>query len=398
MSEAKQMHRDLMNALLPILPRKVYGDIRRVVNLVWAIVGLCLTQTVRLEAWSEILESRAKYAASRVRRFARFLHNRAIDPKEWYKPLIQSVLKDWPAHTPVYLALDTTALTPFVLIRLSLIYRGRAIPLAWLALLRASTKVSFADYQPVLDQVDALLPEGMVVTLLADRGFVHAQLLHYARTHHWHIRLRLTGQTIVHLPHHPPCQVKELCPALGHASFFQNIALLGTAISPLHLAVALPEDLPDDPWYVVSDEPTDLKTLDEYGLRFDIEESFLDEKSGGLQLESSELATPEAVERLVLILAIATIHFTSIGLGVVQAKVRRFVDTHWDRGLSYLKIGWRWLRQCYRRGWLLFAPFWLDPAPDSGPVLASRRCADCPTRQWTVSLGCELAGRFRLMT
>jgi hypothetical protein len=45
---------------------------------------------------------------------------------------------------------------------------------------------------------------------------------------------------------------------------------------------------------VASDEPTDAKTLDEYGLRFDIEESFLDEKSGGYQIHTSELATPEA--------------------------------------------------------------------------------------------------------
>jgi hypothetical protein len=388
MSEAKQVYRDLMNALLPILPRTVYGDIRRVANWVWAIVGVCLTHTVRLEAWSEILESCAYYAASRVRRFSRFLHNRAIDPKEWYKPLIQSVLKDWPSNSKVYIALDTTALTPFVLIRVSLIYRGRAIPLAWRAIRFPSTKVSFAEYQPVLDQVYALIPEGMVVTLLADRGFVQGELLRYARDYNWHIRLRLTGNTIVHLPNHPPCQVRELCPPLGHACFYHHIGILGTALAPLHLAVGLPEDQPDDPWYVVSDEPSDLPTFDEYGLRFDIEETFLDEKSGGFQLESSELATADAIERLVLILALATIYFTSIGLGVVKAKVRRFVDPHWDRGLSFLKIGWRWLRPCYRRGWHVFAPFWLDPAPDCLPAIPSRRATTCLKRQWTVSLRC----------
>jgi hypothetical protein len=83
---------------------------------------------------------------------------------------------------------------------------------------------------------------------------------------------------------------------------------------------------------VVSDEPTDLHTLDEDGLRFDIEETFLDEQSGGFQLESSELATTDSIERLVLLLALATLHLTSIGLAVVQAKVRRFVETHGDRG------------------------------------------------------------------
>ena len=72
---------------------------------------------------------------------------------------------------------------------------------------------------------------------------------------------------------------------------------------------------------MVSDEPTDLYTFDEYGLRFDIEETFLDEKSGGFQLDSSELVTPDALERLVLILSIATIYFTSIGIGVVKANV-----------------------------------------------------------------------------
>ena len=151
--------------------------------------------------------------------------------------------------------------------------------------------------------------------------------------------------------------------------------------------MALPEDQPDDPWYVVSDEPTDLHTFDEYGLHFDIEETFLDEKSGGFQLESSELATTDAIERLMLILAIATLYFTSIVLGVVKAKVRRFVDTHWDRGLSYLKLGWRWLRQCYRRGWQVFRSFWLDPEPDTVPVITSRRATPAK-RRWIISLLC----------
>jgi hypothetical protein len=107
---------------------------------------------------------------------------------------------------------------------------------------------------------------------------------------------------------------------------------------------------------LASDEPTDLSTLDEYALRFDIEETFLDEKSGGFQVESSELACPQALERLMLIVALATVHFLSTGLGVVRAKLRRWVDTHWDRGLSYFKIGWRWLRQQYRRQWPSFPP------------------------------------------
>ena len=144
-------------------------------------------------------------------------------------------------------------------------------------------------------------------------------------------------------------------------------------MGPVHLALACLLDQPDDPWFVVSDEPTDPRTLDEYGLRFDIEESFRDEKSGGYQLHTSQLTTPEALERLILIVALTTLHLTSLGVGVVHAEKSRFVDHHWERRLSYLKLGWRWRRQQYQRAWQAFAPFWLDPAPDPFPVLASRR-------------------------
>ena len=124
---------------------------------------------------------------------------------------------------------------------------------------------------------------------------------------------------------------------------------------------------------VVSDEPTDATTLDEYGLRFDIEEAFLDEKSGGYQIHRSSLATPEFLERLLLIVAIATLHWTSTGVSVFQAGKRRWVNAHWGRGLSYLKIGWRW--QQSQRGWPMFSPFWPGycPRPASCSCLTSRR-------------------------
>ena len=133
---------------------------------------------------------------------------------------------------------------------------------------------------------------------------------------------------------------------------------------------------------------TDLHTLDEFALRFDIEENFLDDNSGGFQVQTNELQTPEALERLFLIVAIARLHCSSIGVGVVRAQVRRWVDTHWDRGLSYLKIGWRWLSQQYRTGWRTFRAFWLEPAPDPEPAIASRRQAALPKRQWQVVLQC----------
>jgi hypothetical protein len=60
MTEAHQIYDDVLKALSPILPRRVYQDVRRVRMLAWAITGVCLTQTVRLGAWAQVLEGRAQ--------------------------------------------------------------------------------------------------------------------------------------------------------------------------------------------------------------------------------------------------------------------------------------------------------------------------------------------------
>jgi hypothetical protein len=247
MTDAKALHRDLMKALLSHLPRTVYGDIRRVVTLAWAVVGLCLTRTVRLTAWAEVVEGRATYAASRGRRFARWLHHAAIDPTKWYPPILKAALRDWTPQARWYVALDTTVLGPFVLIRASLVYRGRAIPLAWKALRHASAMVSFEAYQPLVAQVRTLLPAGSTSTVLADRGFLHEQLIRYTQQHHWHYRIRMLGSTLVQQPHHSVRAVEQLRPAPGHAHFYHNVTIFGTAVGPVHLVVAQPVDAPTTP-------------------------------------------------------------------------------------------------------------------------------------------------------
>ena len=72
-----------------------------------------------------------------------FLHHPALSPPQWYEPVLQAALVGWPSGSRLYVARDTTALTPFVLIRASLVSRGRAISLAWRALRHRSTQVSF---------------------------------------------------------------------------------------------------------------------------------------------------------------------------------------------------------------------------------------------------------------
>jgi hypothetical protein len=321
------------------------------------------------------------------------LKNKRVKALKLYYPLFKIALSEWSREKTFYLALDVSDLkNGYILIRLALVYRGRAIPVCWRVMKHNSTSVAYKDYKILLKQALIVLPKGRPIVLLADRGFVHAELIKFCRSNHWGYRLRAKSSNLVRLPDRSVASFGKLCPPKGAAHFYQKVHILGQNIGPVNIVLANPED-DEDPWYIISNDPTDLSTLDEYALRFDIEEGFLDDKlvlsaaevSGGFQIESSKLDDAQAIARLFLVIAVATLHFTSVGVEVVNQKKRRWVDTHWDRGMSYLKTGWRWLRQQFRKKWPVFSPFRLDPKPDPEPAIASRRKAAAPKRQWIVS-------------
>ena len=105
-----------------------------------------------------------------------------------------------------------------------------------------------------------------------------------------------------------------------------------------------------DSWAVITDEPPSLQILWQYALRFRVEELFLDSKSGAFELEDSRLCSPAALERLYLVAAIAIVYTTTQGMAVQIAGLRQQVDPHWRRGISYLKIGLRWLQGVLHKG------------------------------------------------
>jgi hypothetical protein len=129
-------------------------------------------------------------------------------------------------------------------------------------------------------------------------------------------------------------------------------------------------------WAIVSDEPTNLQTFREYGLRFDIEEAFLDDQSAGWNLQKSELRSVCALSRLWFLLAVATLYVTAQGVAVVASGDRRRVDPHWFRGNSYFRIGWDWVKTALEVGWPLIRAVCFTQAHDPEPAMASRKQHD----------------------
>lgn len=353
-------------------------DLRAQTTFGWALVGLIIGGTIHLNLWA-LHRPGISQAASKERQLSRWLHNEKIVPAMVYRPLMVKVLAAWAGET-LYLALDTSLLWQrFVIVRLALVYRGRALPLGWVICASSSATVAVACYQRMLAEVAEGIPRSSRVVLLADRGFMDVKLMQLARQLNWHFRIRVKSSVYVYRATHSRRTVAALMPPPGQARFFSYIWLTEQRFGPLHLALAYVQSQGDyQRWAIVSDESVGLKTFDEYGLRFDIEENFLDDKSAGFQLEASRLEDAQAISRLCLLVATATLYLVSTGTALVEMGHRHLVDTHWRRGLSYLQIGWRWVKRAATSGNRLLSSLWLTPGPDPEPAMASWRQFCCP--------------------
>jgi hypothetical protein len=65
-----------------------------------------------------------------------------------------------------------------------------SISLAQIVIEHGSATVGFEHYRPVLERVLTLLPSQSTVTLLADRGFEHGELIRWLQRNQWSWAIR----------------------------------------------------------------------------------------------------------------------------------------------------------------------------------------------------------------
>jgi hypothetical protein len=165
------------------------------------VIGLVCSECINLTKWRVYIHSRAMLAQSHQRRFSRWFHNPRINVHKLYSALIAQALVQW-GEARITLIEDTSMLwDEYCLIRLSVQYRGRAIPLVWRVIRHKSSSVSFAVYQAMLKRATRLLPVGVEVCFLADRGFADTTLMRYLRDElHWQFRIRVKSSSWIYHP------------------------------------------------------------------------------------------------------------------------------------------------------------------------------------------------------
>lgn len=284
--------------------------------------------------------------AATKRRVERLLAYDRLDPETVWPQLARALLRGWAGARIILILDETPNRNDLRCLKLTLAYRKRALPLLCACYaLGGQPEPMPRMIRELFREAAACLPEGAEVTLLADRGLAWPLVVDACRELGWRYVLRLQGQTRVRLPGGRECSVKDLAPHRGaswhgEAEVFKKAGWRAAAV-----AACWPKDC-GGPWLLVSDRDDGPRLFRRYAKRVWTEELFRDEKSSGFHWEESHVTDPAHAARLVLLMALATALALGLGSRVIQAGMRRLIQTGRQRLLSLFRIGLRFLTFC----------------------------------------------------
>lgn len=229
----------------------------------WSL-GMVLARSCALTAvaafWAVGLDRQATTVRQQLREFCyeplakRGQRRRAVAVEACFAPLLRWVVAGYTGRQ-LALALDATSLGDrFVVLAISVVYRGCAIPVAW-AIRPAGDKGAWQpDWRRLLDLLAPALPTDWTVIVLADRGLYARGLFEAIVRHGWRPFLRVNlGGTFRPAGRARFSPFRRFVPTVGQRWHGQ-----GTAFSTNRLDCTLLAYWAEgcaDPWLVLTDLP-----------------------------------------------------------------------------------------------------------------------------------------------
>lgn len=304
-----------------------------------------------------------------IRRFERLLANPRFSSPECACAVSRTILSAWD-HCRIELLLDETPLSNRLrCLKVSVRYRGRALPLVWRCYAPDTPPLPLPQLAcTLLWQVANLLPPHAEVILLADRGLSWPQVFDTVRLFGWHPLLRLQKDVRVRLSDGTIAPVIRLLEE-GAVPFWQGEAEIfkDAGWRRTNLVLVWQESDPKNPWLLATTLPADRRACGLYRRRMRQEESFRDEKSYGFHWNQSRVWKPEHAERLLLGVALATLWIVSFGTQLVKNGGRMQLEPRKRRLYSIFGLGWRGMRKALNQGHPISCRLVFYPPPFKQP-------------------------------
>jgi hypothetical protein len=290
-----------------------------------------------------------------------------------FAPLLSWVLAWW-VGAVLPLAIDATSLGDRqVVLAISVLYRGSAIPVAWVVLPHRGKGAWMPHLQRLLGLLASSVSPTMRVLVMADRGLWSPQLWRHIQENGWHPLLRIRPDATFAPAGQRRQAARGLVPGPGWCWVGEGIAYKDPAKQLTSTLLVVWGRGQKEPWLLLSDLPPAQIDGSWYGLRAWIELGFRALKSMGWQWARTRRTKPARIARHWLVLAIATLLSLAVGTRLEEAdrqgcppgRLRRPRTARpapaRTRRRSLFTRGRTWLHSWVQRGQRWWGPLWLWP-------------------------------------
>jgi hypothetical protein len=246
----------------------------------------------------------------------------SLDVEMCFAPLLGWVLAWW-GGPMLPLAIDATSLRGrLVVVSLSVLYRGCAIPVAWVVLPHKGKGKWLPHLERLLSLLAPAVPVGMTVLVMTDRGLWSPTLWRRIVANGWHPLMRIRPDATFAPLGLRRQRARELVPGAGFCWVGEGIAYKAKAKQIGCTLLVVWGHGQKDPWLLLTDLPAEEIGVSWYGLRTWIELGFRALKSLGWHWERTQRTDPERIARHWLVLAVATLLNLAVGTRLEEADWR----------------------------------------------------------------------------
>ncbi len=288
--------------------------------LLTCLISLLQTiKQVRLEALAAALPLPITFD-SRRRKLQRFLLLEQLTFEQIWFPILLAWLKaDFEPNQVLHIAIDRTSWGCINLLMVSWIEDKRAIPI-YCQLIPKLGSSNFEEQKEVISKVLPLLKDYKVV-VLGDREFCSVHLGNWLRQQRVYFCLRLKQNEFVHVEGQIWLQLSGLGLAPGTSLYLQGINVTKQkGFENFNVAAKRKRKYrgwaPDEGWFILTNLDSLSEAITAYQKRFDIEEMFRDCKSGGYNLEGTQVSG----KRLIVLILLITIAYSTATIGGRKIK------------------------------------------------------------------------------
>jgi hypothetical protein len=313
MSDNLRRYRAIRAALMQGYPCPPPGTpARHVTTLAALISGIVGSQSTQLPHIAAHVPDGTK-PESRGKRFTRWLKNGQVTEEIYFVPFAEVLLAHLALQTLVLVMDGSVVGRGCVALMLHVVYKGRALPLAWQVRRGAKGHFPAELHIALATQVHQMIPSGASVVLLGDGAFDGTRLQHTVQAHGWSYVIR-TGShiTVVWEGDHFRCETITACIKPGTLVAWREARVTAAAYGPILLLCCWAKGY-KAPLYLV----TNMTSADEacrlYAKRFRIETFFSDQKSRGFHLHKSHLSEPRRLARLLMAACLAYLWIVYLG-------------------------------------------------------------------------------------